>query len=87
MVGRPGSEKEQPQRRRLMPKKVTISLHRIVKQIKIATKKLEVAKAKAITTAESQQLGTKIKNLKAIESLVITNCKSKPSYAISAVVK
>jgi hypothetical protein len=71
-----------------MAKKVTISLHGIVKQIEIATKKLEGAKSKAVTGAEKQQLGVKIKNLKGIRSLVIQNCpKSKPSYGIIAVVK
>jgi hypothetical protein len=80
--------KGQPQRRKLMPKKVTISLHGIVRQIKIATKKLEKAEAKAITAAEAQQLASKVKNLKAIEVLVIKNCpKSKPSYGIVALVK
>lgn len=71
-----------------MPKKVTISLHGIVNQIVAATKKLESAKAKAITPAEKQELGVKIQNLKKIRSEVILNCpKGKPSYGIKALVK
>ncbi len=71
-----------------MPKKIIISLHGIVKQIEIATRKLHGAKTKAITGNERQQLEVKIKNLKAIQSLVIKNCpKSKPSYGIVALVK
>jgi hypothetical protein len=70
-----------------MPKKVIISLHGIVRQIEIATKKLHWAKTKAISGAEKQQLEAKIKNLKTIRSLVIKNCpKGKPSYGIGAVV-
>lgn len=71
-----------------MPKKVTISLHGIVRQIEIATNKLQRAKTGAISNAEKQQLAVKIKNLHSIRSLVIKNCpKSKPSYGISAIVK
>jgi hypothetical protein len=87
-VVRSRSKQRLPERRKNMSKKVTISLHGIVKQIKVTTKKLEGARSKAINNAEKQQLGVKIKNLKTIESLVIKNCpKSKPSYGIIAVVK
>jgi hypothetical protein len=71
-----------------MPKKVTISLHGIVKQIDEATKKLDKVKSKAITGVEKQQLAVKVQNLRKIRAQVIVNCpKGKPSYGIKALVK
>jgi hypothetical protein len=71
-----------------MPKKVTISLHGIVKQLDEAEKKLAAAHKKAVTAVEKTQLAAKIKNLKKIRSEVIKNCpKGKPAYNIVALEK
>jgi hypothetical protein len=57
-----------------MPKKITISLHRIVTQIDQATGKLTAAENKTPAMAERKRLAIKIKNLKKIKGLVIKNC-------------
>jgi hypothetical protein len=87
---RKARSEQEPERggRKIMPKKVTISLHGVVNQIKAATAKLAKARNRAISGAEKQQLAVKIKNLEKIKSLVIKNCpKSKPAYGIIALVK
>ena len=58
-----------------MPKKVTISLSGIVKQIDQATGRLSAAKNKATTGLEKQRLAVKIKKLKKIKSQVQMYCK------------
>jgi hypothetical protein len=79
-AGRTGSK--------IMPKKVTISLHGIVNQIDQAEKKLTAAHKKAVSNVEKKQLEAKIKHLKKIRSEVIKDCpKSKPAYNIVALEK
>jgi len=70
-----------------MPKKVTISLSNIVKQIDKATQELSTTKTKAITSAEKQSLALKIKNLKKIKGSVKEICpKGKNGLNITAIV-
>jgi hypothetical protein len=59
----------------IMPKKVTISLSGIVKQIDQATGKLSAARGKAATGLEKRELAAKIKNLKKIKKLVREHCR------------
>ena len=65
-----------------MPKKVTVSLKGIVKEIDEATKKLSGAKNKAISGLDKKKLAVKINNLKKIRAAVKANCattsQSKP---------
>jgi hypothetical protein len=66
-----------------MPKKVSISLSDIVKQIDQATTKLAAARGKVLTNVEKQKLAAKIKNLKKIKGWVQDNCpKGKPGLTI-----
>jgi transcriptional regulator len=71
-----------------MAKKVTVSLHGIVKQIDQATAKLSAAQTKALTGIEKQRLTVKIKNLKKVRALVIQDCpKGNHAYNIIALEK
>jgi uncharacterized protein Yka (UPF0111/DUF47 family) len=66
-----------------MPKTV-VSLHRIVKEIEQAAKKLKAAEGKVTNSGEKKKLNTIIKNLNKIEKEVKNNCpKGKNSYAIA----
>jgi hypothetical protein len=65
-----------------MPKKIAVSLHGIVKQIDLASRKLSKAEHKALTSVEKQKLRATIKTLKKVRGEIIERCGGR-SYGIA----
>ncbi|MGB7848206.1 MAG: hypothetical protein WBL63_21525 [Candidatus Acidiferrum sp.] len=69
-----------------MPKKVTVSLKGIVKEIDAVTGKLSDLKGKAITSQEKQRLAANIEGLKKIRAEVRERCPKSGRLAYGVVV-